>query len=170
MWESIKEIIGAVAPTAATALGGPLAGMATKQIMNALGVKDEQKAVDLIASGDPEVLLKLKKADQDFKVQMRELDIKEADLAGKDRANAREFSKATSIIPQIVLSVVYTVAYAVVLWAFVTGTVEIPEKAEAQFSIVLGVLTAAQAQVLNFWFGSSSGSKQKDAAKNPAAN
>ena len=163
MWHSVIDVVKKLAPTAATAIGGPFAGLATKTIMSALGVDTEEQAVEAIASGDPDVLLKLRKVDNAFKARMRELDIKEEDLHRKDRDSARDLAKATSIVPQLVLSTVYTVAYAVVLWAFVTGKVQIQPEAQAQFGIVLGVLTAAQAQVLNFWFGSSSGSKQKTA-------
>ena len=44
-FDSIKQIIGAVAPTMATALGGPLAGTAATAIANALGCKTDEKSI-----------------------------------------------------------------------------------------------------------------------------
>jgi hypothetical protein len=43
-----------------------------------------------------------------------------------------------------------------------SGDVEIAANLQSEFNIVLGVMTAAQAQIMQFWFGSSSGSKAKD--------
>lgn len=155
-----KKIVGSVAPVLGTALGGPLGGIAGKFIADGLGI-EESKLQETIASASPDTMLKLKQLDNQFEVRMAELDIDIEKINAQDRQSARQLAKDTTMVPQVVLSVVYTVAYAVVLWAFVTGNVEIAEDAVAQFSIVLGVLTAAQAQILNFWFGSSSGSKQK---------
>lgn len=156
-----KALVGSVAPTLGVALGGPFGGMAGKFIADKLGV-DESGLPDAVENATPETMIQIKKLDTDFELQMKELGITEEQLHGKDRASARDLAKSTSIMPQLVLSVVYTVAYAVVLWAFITGKINVPESAQQQFGIVLGVLTAAQTQILNFWFGSSSGSQQKN--------
>jgi hypothetical protein len=37
----------------------------------------------------------------------------------------------------------------------------VAESINSEFNMVLGVLTAGQVQIMNFWFGSSSGSKDK---------
>lgn len=150
-----------VAPTIATAVGGPLAGMAMKMVSDAVGGDlNEDSLKDMVLAGNPETLLKLKQADQDFKVTMRELGIKEEQLSLDDRKSARDLAKS-NMTPQIILSAIYTSGYLAVLWQFVTGEVIIPAQSQAAFSIILGVLTAAQTQILNFWFGSSSGSKVK---------
>ena len=166
-----KDTLGKVAPLIATSLGGPFAGVAAKVALDKLGIesqgdpeKDLEKAV---MGGNPEVLKELKLAEQDFKKHMRELDIKDKDLNVKDRASARDFAKVKGMIPQIILSVVYTAGYCWVMWAFITGEVTIDQSVKAEFNLVLGVLTAAQVQILNFWFGSSSGSKEKTAAITP---
>lgn len=155
-----KKIVGSVAPVLGSALGGPVGGIAGKFISDALGVPEAELPA-AIEKATPETLAKLKQIDHDFDVKMRELDIYVDKINAEDRASARQLAKDTTIVPQVILSVVYTVAYAAVLWAFVTGRVEIAAEVRPQFGIVLGVLTAAQAQILNFWFGSSSGSKQK---------
>ena len=156
-----KGLVGKVAPILGTALGGPFGGMAGKFLADKLGVPEEDLP-ETIENASPDVMLQIKSLDADFKVKMKELGLKEKELEAEDRANARNLAIQTTIWPQVILSVVYTVAYAAVLWAYISGNVQVPENAQAQFSIVLGVLTAAQAQILNFWFGSSSGSKEKD--------
>jgi|GEM_PF-3021682 len=57
MWNNLKGLIGNVAPTIATALGGPLAGGAVKLLTGALGLKDkatESQIMDAVANASPE--------------------------------------------------------------------------------------------------------------------
>jgi hypothetical protein len=155
-----KEVLSKVAPTMAGALGGPFAGIAANTICSVLTGKSVKQAStemvqDLIESSDPEALLKLKEADNTFKVQMKKLDV-------EDRKSARDMAVKTSILPQIILSSIYTVGYFWLLFSFINGDVVIAESVKSEFNMVLGVLTAAQIQIMNFWFGSSSGSKEKN--------
>ena len=67
----LKNVVGAVAPTLGTALGGPMGGMAAKMISEVLGVPNTPKAIDkAIQEATPEQLLELKKAEQAFEIQM----------------------------------------------------------------------------------------------------
>ena len=71
-----KEILGVVAPTLGTALGGSMGGMAGKMIADALGVDNNEKAIsDAISNATPEQLAQIKKIESDFKVQMKALDL-----------------------------------------------------------------------------------------------
>jgi hypothetical protein len=160
-----KKIVGTVAPGIATALGGPLAGLAVKALGGALGLGEgasEEAVAAAVTGANPDQLLAIKKAGQEFQVKMRELDVDLVRIAGQDRASAREVAKV-NMWPHIVLSSVYTIGYFGMLYRFMTGGVEIPVDLKTEFSIVLGVMTAAQTMIMQFWFGSSSGSKEKDA-------
>jgi hypothetical protein len=54
----LKSVIGAVAPTLGTALGGPMGGMAAKMISEVLGVPNTPKAIDkALAEATPEQML-----------------------------------------------------------------------------------------------------------------
>lgn len=154
------KTLATVAPSIATALGGPLAGVAVKLAADALGVDDESSIEEMVLSGDPEALLALKTAEANFKVEMKKLDIDIARIDGADRASARTLAKE-NMLPQVIFSTIYTVGYMLVLWQFTTGDIVIPADSKVLFGTVLGVLTAAQTQILNFWFGSSHGSKLK---------
>ena len=72
--------IKAVAPGLAAALGGPLAGAAAGALVSALG-GDEKAAEAALLTQDPATLLALRKAEQEFAVRMRELDIEPERLA-----------------------------------------------------------------------------------------
>ena len=69
--ERLKSIIGTVAPKLGTALGGPLGGMAGTLIQGALGVDTEDAALKALES-DPDSLLKLKQAEQDFAARKKQ--------------------------------------------------------------------------------------------------
>ncbi len=161
-----KSALSKIAPTVATAIGGPFGGMAASAALNLLGIdaekgKEELQLEQAIASMTPELAFKLKMAEKNWLTTMRELDLKEEDLHGKDRNSARRMAAKTSIAPQITLSLLYTSGYIAVLYMFLMGEVAIADSLKAEFNLVLGVLTAGQVQIMNFWFGSSSGSKEK---------
>lgn len=163
MWQ---DLVKKVAPVLGTALGGPFGGMATKWLAGKL-LGDEnapQEAVEeAITNASPETMLQVKKLENEFKVLMKELGIKEEQLHQQDRADARDMAKATSIVPQIVLSVVYDVAFIIVLYFVFTVEHTWSEVQTNIIMFVLGILSSALLQVNNFWFGSSSGSKEKTA-------
>jgi len=71
---NLADIVKGVAPTLATALGGPLAGAAVTFLADKLGASDKtQEAVTQIIQGvDP---LKMKELDNQFQVQMAQMGI-----------------------------------------------------------------------------------------------
>lgn len=89
--EKIKQIVGAVAPTLGTALGGPFGALAGKVLSTALGTPDgDSGAIETaLASGDPATLLKLKQAETDLQAKLAELGVQQEQLAYADAANAR---------------------------------------------------------------------------------
>ena len=73
MKELLKGVLGAVAPTIGTALGGPMGGMAMNMVSQALGCKNNPKDVEkAVQNATPEQLVELKKLDNDFEVKMKE--------------------------------------------------------------------------------------------------
>ena len=98
-WKAVENLVRTVAPTVATALGGPLAGIATQAISAAVlgkpdGTQDELSAA--LAMATPDMLLKIKQSEQDFKTRMKELGIKEDELVFKDLADARGLAEKES--------------------------------------------------------------------------
>lgn len=158
--QRLKQLAGNLAPMVGTAIGGPFGGIATKMVQQALGVDSEDAALQALES-DPEAVLKLKTAELNFKQFMREADIKEEELAVRDRASARELAAKTTLLPQMVLGGLYTVAYIGTLLLFITGNVSVDLEYKEMVIGLLGTLGAVQVQILNFFFGSSSGSKEK---------
>jgi hypothetical protein len=74
------------------------------------------------------------------------------------------------IFAQVVLSVGYTIGYFGCIFVFIFGGANVEAELTGMVNTLIGALGAAQLQVLNFWFGSSKGSKDKTAALTKAAN
>ena len=93
------EWLTKIAPTAATLLGGPLAGMAVDAIGSALGMKDATKdqIKEALSSGNinADQMAALKQVEADLKIKMKELDIKLEEIHTGDRNSAREMAAKT---------------------------------------------------------------------------
>tara|TARA_R100000657_G_C4659036_1_gene102867 strand:- start:383 stop:895 length:513 start_codon:yes stop_codon:yes gene_type:complete len=149
-----KKIISSVAPTLATALGGPLAGTATKYLTSALLDDKDQDLEDVILSASPEKLAQIKEIEAKFKTDMKKLDIDIESLAVNDRKSARQLA-AKNMAPQITLSFLFIFGYFFIIWVLFSGAVTMPEQIGHMLSAMLGVLTSGIPMILRFWFGGS---------------
>jgi hypothetical protein len=165
-----KSLIGSVAPTIATALGGPLAGTAVNAVSQAVlgkpnGTQAEIAEV-LTKSGNPEVLEKLKEAEMQYATKMKELGVDVEKIGVKDRMGARLREVALKDMTPKVLALSYTVGYFIILYYLWREGVphfdEFPNyNAKDLISTLLGVLSAAQMAIITYYFGSSASSAQK---------
>ena len=152
-----KKIVAGVAPTIATALGGPIAGTATKFIAaKLLGKADatEDEIGAYLAGATPEDLAKLRDIDNDFKLQMKKLNIDLVRLGQEDRKDARDLAKA-NMWPQIVISIVFIGGYLWTVSALFDGELNLVGTNRDMALMLLGVLTAGIPMILRFWFGGS---------------
>jgi len=160
-----KSILSQVAPTIATALGGPLAGMAVAFIGNKVLGKPAATVDDianLVTSTDPQALVQLKQAELDFQAHLQDVGVQLDQLDVSDRESARNLAIARGFWPQIALSVVFLGGYFMLMWVIVVGSVNIPPAYHDLAVTLIGVLTAGVPMILNFWFGSTHGSQKKD--------
>jgi len=155
-------LLGQVAPTIATALGGPLAGVAVKTLSNALfGHEDatEAQISDAMASATPDQLAAIKKIDADFKVQMKSLDIDLERIAAGDRDSARQMQRDTKdSTPKILAYFITFGFFGALVWILVFG---IPKTGTEVILMMLGSLSTSWTGVVQFYYGSSAGSKAK---------
>ena len=160
--DQFGPLLGQIAPTIATALGGPLAGIAVKTLSSVLlghegGTEEDISAA--LASASPDQLAALKKIDADFKAHMKELDIDLERIAAGDRDSARQMQTATKDWVPKVLAVVITLGFfGILIWMLLNG---MPKTGTEALLMMLGALGTAWTGVVNFYYGSSAGSKQK---------
>lgn len=152
-----KAVLGTVAPTLATAFGGPLAGLATKAVVEALGLPEssgEEQVVAAIKNATPEQLLLLKNADYAFKVKMKELDVNLEEILFKDRDSARNLlmqtrAKTPAALSWLVVVCTMGLEGALLLGYYPTGIPEIV------LGRILGTLDTSLGIVLTFWLGAA---------------
>ena len=158
------EWLKQLAPTAATLLGGPLAGMAVDAIGNALGMKDATKdqVKDLLTSGtlNADQMAAIKKAEADLILKVKQLDIDMEKVHAGDRASARDMAAKTGDVwtPRIIALVVFIV-WGAVNWKLFNGTIS--GDMRELVARALGTLDGTLLAVVYYYFGSSSGSKDK---------
>mgnify|MGYP006268122135 CR=1 FL=1 len=154
--KTFGPLIGSVAPTIATALGGPVAGMAVKAISGALfghGDASQDDIMAALANPSADQLAALKKIDADFKVQMKSLDIDLEKIAAADRDSARNMAIMTHDLTPRILAVVVVVAWGIVQWFLLHNV--IPDTMRELIARVLGTLDGALMLVLSYYFGSA---------------
>lgn len=163
----IASMIGAVAPSIATALTGPvggaITGLAVRFVSNAVLGHENGTADDILtalANPTGDQLANLKKIDNDFKVQMRSLDVDLAKIAQLDRDSARQLQSSTKSWLPPSLAILVTVGYfVIIIYILKMG---LPESGKEALLLLLGSLGAAWTSIMAFYFGSSSGSQNKD--------
>jgi hypothetical protein len=134
-----------IAPTIATAMGGPLAGMAVSAISKAIGV-DPDKVGDLISSNklSAEQIAQVKMAEIELQKQAQELGLNFEKLSVEDRKSARDMQAATRSIVPPALAAIITVGFFGILGM-----------------MMLGSLSTAWTGIIAYYFGSSAGSQAK---------
>ena len=157
MMDVLGGLLKSAAPALATAVAGPLGGVALKAIAGKLGVEDSVEAGTKHLQANPMDAEKL-----------AEIDVKKLEMEMKDRQDARnrEIQLATNdSVPFINKIVTPVLALGVVTLSFILFAVlifvNVTPEAKDILIYILGVLSAAVTQILSYYFGSSQGSKDK---------
>ena len=159
-----KETIASVAPALARALGGPLAGAAVKAVSVAVLGKEKASEKELeaaLVTAGPDVLLKLKEADNSFKLEMEKLGVDLEKVHQQDRDSARRREIELKDNTPAVLAYGVSVGFFATLWY--TFRFGMPSEGGEALLIMLGSLGTAWSGIVAYYFGSSAGSARKDA-------
>jgi hypothetical protein len=152
------EWLKQLAPTIATALGGPLAGMAVSAVAKAIGCDPEQ-VQDVISSGKltAEQVAAIQLAELELKKQAQAMNLDFAKLASEDKKSARDMQIATKSWIPPVMAVGVTCGFFGILAGLMYGQIQ----HAPQIDIMLGSLGTAWTGIISFYFGSSAGSQAK---------
>ena len=171
----MNDFLMSVAPTIASALLGPLGGVAVAGLGKIFGI-DNATTADItkaIQSGKltPDQLADIQKLELQFKNDEAERGFKYSELEFKDRDSARNLAVQTHSITPSLLTwlVVVLVLTAEGLMLF---NVVPPGADPIILGRILGTMDSALIMVLSFWFGSNSNSQRKTellAQANPVA-
>lgn len=159
-----SNLIGTIAPTIATALGGPLAGLGVEAIGKAFGMEQPtiKKVQDALTQGQltGDQIATLREAEFALRARMKELDIQEEQLVYADRDSARKMQTSNrSIIPPL-LACIVVILVCTAEGSMLFGKIS-PDVDPIVLGRILGTLDSALMLVLSFYFGSSIGSERK---------
>jgi hypothetical protein len=153
----LATLLKSAAPGLATMVAGPMGGMAVKMIAEKLGVPATEQAVADHLSMNPEQMVKL-----------QEIDLEKIKAAHANTADARAMqvaamSSGDKFVARFVpiLSAFWSIVATVYIFAVTFMTIPVANQRFAD--TVLGfMLATVVATILNFFLGSSDGSKKKD--------
>ena len=156
-FDKIKGLVGELAPTLGAALGGPVGGAAASMLADVLGCDPTpQKLNKALSQATPEQLAEIKKAELDFEVRMKELEVDVFALETKDIQHAREsFSEDWTARSIAIMSILLFGGYV-----FLVTLQPADDNDLNVVNLVLGYLGGIVSSVVSFYFGASkSGSK-----------
>jgi len=162
-----KGILKQVAPTIATALGGPLAGGMVKKLAGALLGNEEASEAEVekaVLAASPDTFLKLKEMETEYAKFVLDHGLNLEKLAADDRGSARnrEVAAKDSWTPRILATVVVG-GFLWTLYVVLAGSV--PGMKDPNTTVLIGTLigyaSAKADQVISYYFGSSAGSDRK---------
>lgn len=158
----LKRAVAKAAPEIARSLGGPLAGAAVAAAARAVLGKEaveEEALAEAVEKATPEQIVALVRADNEFRIALRNAAVEEQRIDAADRASARERQRAMTDWTPTALGALIIGGFFLTLGAMVAK--RLPPGAETEFSIMLGALATMTAAVVNYFFGSSAGSREK---------
>lgn len=154
------EWLKTLAPTIATALGGPLAGMAVAAVSKAIGCAPEE-VQGIISTGklDATQVAAIQMAELELKKQAQSMNLDFAKLIAEDKKSARDMQIATKSSLPAILAVLIVGGFGVITALKVTGYAL---AADPTVQDLLTTLRDGVILVLSYYFGSSAGSQAKD--------
>jgi len=161
-----KSVLAKIAPTAASLLAGPFAGMAVSALGDALGLEDatQEKIGQAFKSGQltAEQLMAVKMAEQTLALKLEELGVKREDIAASDRNSARQANVAGGTQGKLFLLslLLLSATLGCEIWVLFNGyPVAVPEIIVGR---ILGLMDSISAAVLAYWFGTTASSSDKN--------
>lgn len=161
----MNDFLKNIAPTVASALLGPLGGVAVSALGNILGLSSStvETVSKAISDGKltPDQLTELKKLEMQYQADEAERGFKYADLAFKDRDSARKANVegGTQMHLFWLSLVLLIITLGTEIYVLFNG---LPEGlSELVTGRVLGLMDAVAMMVLAYWYGTTNGSAQK---------
>ena len=157
MNELLSGLLKNVAPGLATAVAGPLGGMAVKAIADKLGIENSVEAVTAHLEANPDAALKLRELD------LKELELNNAntDSARKMNAEVQNSASASWLAKNIAYCIDVVIVLSTIGLTYMLMSQQVPADNKELALMAFGSLVTLCGTVVNFHRGSSQGSKDK---------
>lgn len=175
-----KKIVGTIAPTLGTLLGGPMAGTAVAALSKIfLGTEtgtEEELAVAINQGLTPEKIVEMKKIDLEHKENMAKIGFDYAKLNQEteiayisDTADARKYKDNNVFWLGVVILTMFAVVMGMALYGtygIISGGIPIKDVSVVAtisgfVGTIIGYVASNAQQVVSYFYGSSAGSAQK---------
>lgn len=159
----MNEFLMGIAPTLASALLGPLGGVAVAGLGKIFGIDSATTAEVSKVFQDgkltPEQLSAIKALELQYQNEEKERGFRYSELEFKDTDSARKMQIATmSNIPPVLAIMVTLGFFSILIFMVLNGNYKPTEP----LLVMLGSLGTAWTMIIGFYFGSSHGSQRKD--------
>lgn len=182
MLNDLIALVAPASPALSKALSGPKGAQAVAILGRAVLEQDDaspDQLIDALKSGDPDIRLKISRAEADFQranadlsTQLAEISLQNASderrslleretLAASDRANARQRQQTTNDRTNSYLAFIVTIGF--LLTILIVADRNYTGDGNPALQILLGILGTGWASMMAFYFGSSVGSREKTA-------
>jgi hypothetical protein len=171
-WTDALNVVEKLAPSIASVVGGPLAGMGVSALESVFGltpqpnatIDDRQSTLATAISGATlEQLAAVRAKDQDFQAKMAEIGFKNVEtlaaLSVQDRESARQMQISTKSVVAPFLALFVTIGFFGVLALMMFYP--LPPATHDALMLMLGTLGTAWVSVIAYYFGSSVSSDRK---------
>ena len=171
----LKSAIATVAPVLASMLGGPLAGSAVTALESAFGLSSGSGVdgiTQVVQSGNmtPEIIAAVRAADQKhaeimsqqgIDVQKMNADFNTAMIEAnvKDRQGARDMQVSTRSVIVPIVSCLFVVGFCIITILKINGAISAVDQTTND---LITTLRDGLMLILAFYYGTSSGSQNKD--------
>jgi len=157
MNDILSGLLKNVAPGLATAVMGPMGGIAVKAIAEKLGVEATPLAISTAIQDNPDIALKLKEID------LKELELHNAntDSARKMNAEVQNSANASWLAKNIAYCIDVVIVTSTIGLTYMLMSQQVPADNKELALMAFGSLVTLCGTVVNFHRGSSQGSKDK---------
>lgn len=159
------KAIEAIAPTVATALGGPLAGAAVSALGSLFNISEpnQEKIKNFIESSQmtSDHIYRLKELELKYQADEKERGFKYAELMFKDRDSARQANVAGGTQKMLFALSLLLLAVSLGAEVFVLFKGYPNDVPDIVIGRILGLLDAVAMLVLTYWYGTTNGSLVK---------
>ena len=162
MDDTLKSFLSGIAPTIASALLGPLGGVAVAGLTKVLGIDGGTVADVTKAISDgrvtPEQVAEIRKLELQYQADEKERGFRYSELEFKDRDSARQMQMTTNSSTPTVLTYMVTVGFFAILGLMLYDETVVNSP---PLLIMLGSLGTAWTGCISYWFGTTSSSIAK---------
>lgn len=172
-WDSVKNTLKVVAPGLATLFLGPAGGAVTAVLSNLLLGKANATPEEInqaLQTLTPEGMLKIKELELNFKIKEQENQLEELKLSNQDLANARDREitlaasghqdRSINIITYVIIAGLFGIMMTLIISS--VYRLNFNKEVLELLTLLVGGMNFAFGLIIQYKFGSSKGSKEKD--------